>query len=155
MKKATKTQRTTWTVSQPGPMATQIMELCSKCGHEDLQKKCFFWSEDGVVTCLCALVKSLCFVLFSYIPAFPKANPSMRAVTIMVGWTPKTLRESLYLQSEDPGKSLPPPSKMYGGNPGYFFLFPPSSMPQVWEMHNSVRKLNSEWNCSFSVRGLG
>lgn len=75
------------------------------------------------MTCLCALVKPLCFVLFSCIPAFPKANPSMRAVTIMVGWTPKTLRESLYLQSEDPGKSLLPTLKNVWRKPRIFLSF--------------------------------
>ena len=60
-----------------------------------------------------------CFIfLYSSLP-----QSSMRAVTIIVGWAPKTLRESLYLQSEDPGKSLLPTLKNVWGKPRIFLYF--------------------------------
>lgn len=62
-------------------------------------------------------MKEICvciFVFFFSILSFPKANPSMRTVTVTVIQSPKTLRESPYLQPEDPRKGLLPLQKAWG-----------------------------------------
>ena len=64
-------------------------------------------------------ISLLCFIfLYSSLP-----QSIMSAVTIMVGWAPKTLRESFYLQSEGPGKSLLPTLKNVWGKPRIFLSF--------------------------------
>lgn len=86
-----------------------------------------------------------CFVLLFLYPNLLQNNPQYEGRDNRGHMGPKAVRESLYLQPEDPGKSLLSTPKSVGKIQDISFsLFPLAPMPQLWEVHNSVGRPDSE-----------